>query len=295
MDARCNYEWRHPLRHGRTNTARDPFFKRAFSPPGFLAQILSFRFAKLKNIMEKINPYKKMSFKGEELCAWSGPLAILMFAVGWGCLAGWWTPPPPTLNATELAGIFQQDAIRIRFGMLLTMYGGGGLTLPFAAVVTVVMLRMRGPSPAWAYTQLGAGICNAVLFIIGVQLFAASAFRPDRQVEITQFGYDFGMLLFDGVNIGGIVQFASIGAAILGDENEHPAFPRWFGYVNIWFASMLLLTANITFFKTGPFNWSGPLGWWYGVIVYCLWFFMLVPFLLKAIKEHKRINRQCMA
>ena len=225
-----------------------------------------------------------MGNKAELICAWMGPVGILLFAFAWITVAGWWQPPLPELSADALADVFRQGANRIRAAMVLMQYGGT-LTVGFAAAVAAVMLRMKGVSPALAYVQLGCAVINALIFIIPGQMFNATAYRPDRPVDITQFGFDMGMLTFDSTAAAALLQFVVVGMAILSEQSERPTFPRWFAYVCFYAGLLFIPSSLVTFFKHGPFTWSGLLGWYLGLIVYCAWFLLMFPLLLKAIKQ----------
>lgn len=228
-----------------------------------------------------------MGHKAELICAWMGPVGIILFAFAWIIVAGWWEPPLPGLSAGEVADVFQQGANRIRAAMVMMQYGGT-LTVGFAAAVAAVMLRMKGPSPALAYVQLGCAVINAIIFIIPGQIFNATAYRPDRPVDITQFGFDLGMLSFDSTAAAALLQFVVVGMAILYDRSERPTFPRWFAYFCFYAGLLFIPSSLVTFFKHGPFTWSGLLGWYLGLIVYCAWFLVMFPMLLKAIKAQSR-------
>lgn len=229
------------------------------------------------------------SSKIELICAWMGPLAIALFVLGWMLLADWFLPPVPSLTPAAIADVFQQNTFNIRLGMVLTQYAGA-LTLPFAAVITAVMLRMKGTSPALAYTQFGAAVINAQIFIIPAQMLNATAYRPDRPFEITQFGFDMGMLTFDSTAAAAILQFAVIGIAILSERSAQPTFPRWFAYICFWGGLLFIPSSLVTFFKQGPFTWSGLLGWYLGLFVYCAWFLVMFPVLLKAVKGRSAVR-----
>jgi hypothetical protein len=230
-----------------------------------------------------------MNNRGEMLCAWSGPMTIAVFGIAWIFCIGWLQPPPPNLSATEIAAVFQQNTIGIRTGMLMIMLGGA-LYLAFAAIIMVYMLRMKGPSPALAYTQFGAGTLNVLFFIIPAQIWGATVFRPDRLVEITQFGNDLGWLMFDMVTSTTIVEWVVLGLAIMWDKSPRPVLPRWFAYFNFWSALLVLCPSFITYFKTGPFSWSGPIGWYVGVTVFSAWYFVAFVVMRNAIKESAKLN-----
>jgi hypothetical protein len=60
-------------------------------------------------------------------------------------------------------------------------------------------------------------------------------------------------------------------------------FPRWFCFVSIWVAVLVLPGGLAVFFKSGPFAWNGLFAFWIPVCVFTVYFASLVPLLFKAI------------
>lgn len=211
-----------------------------------------------------------MNRRGEMLCAWTGPLTVVLFFIAWVGLADWIPPPAPTLGAEEIAAMYQTRTTLIRAGMMLMMYSGPLYGI-FSAIITVYMLRMQGPTPALAWAQLTAGTATILFLIVPAQIYGATAYRPDRLADITLFGNDLGWFNFDMVNSTLITQYLTLGFAVLLDASARPAFPRWFAYFNLWCALLLIPASIITFFKTGPFAWAGIFGFYLGVVIFTLW------------------------
>lgn len=228
-----------------------------------------------------------MNNRGEMLCAWSGVVAITLFVIAWVGLFGWLVPPPPSLGAEEIVAVYDANLTGIRAGVILMGNFGGAMTVVFAAIISIYMLRMKGPSPVFAWIQVACGAINTLIFILPVQIYAATAYRLERLPEITQFGNDLGWMIFDMVVGPTQIQWLAIGLAVLWDTSDKPIFPRWFGYFNIWGAILILLNNMILFFKTGPFAWDGLLGWWPGALFFCLWYYVAFYVLWKAIKAQQ--------
>lgn len=64
----------------------------------------------------------------------------------------------------------------------------------------------------------------------------------------------------------------AVGVATLRDAREHPVFPRWFGYLNLWVAFAFLPGPFIIFFHTGAFAWNGFAAFWIPASVFGVWF-----------------------
>ena len=213
--------------------------------------------------------------RGEMLCVWSGFFAITIFIIAWVIFYGWLFPPHPGLAADEVAEIYRTNSFGIRVGNILVTNFAAPLTVSFSAIVTVYMLRMKGGSPALAWTQLASGAVNALIFIIPSSLYGAVAFRPERAAELMSLGHDQAWLIFDFVVGPTQVQWMAIALAILFDQSAKPILPRWFAFFNIWAAFVILANNLIVFFPNGgPFSWNGVLGWWLGATTFCLWYFV---------------------
>lgn len=225
-----------------------------------------------------------MNRKGEMLCAWTGPLTVVLFFIGWAIFAGWIPPPTPSMTPDQVAAVYQDRTVPIRAGMMIMMYSGP-LYGVFSAIIMIYMLRMKGPSPALAYGQLTAGTATILFLIVPAQIYGATVFRPDRAADITYFGNDLGWFMFDMVNSTLITQYLTLGLAVLFDDSARPAFPRWFGYFNFWSALLLIPASLITFFKTGPFCWAGILGFYLGVVIFTAWCLVTFWLLVQAIKN----------
>src|ERR1700722_19500436 len=86
--------------------------------------------------------------------------------------------PSPHDTAAQIARIFRAHPTRIRFGLVLTMFGAA-LLGPFVAVITVQMKRIEGRTSPLAYVQLALGALLAFEFVVPVMVLQAAAFRPE--------------------------------------------------------------------------------------------------------------------
>lgn len=228
--------------------------------------------------------------RGEMLCAWTGFFAMLFFVIAWVLFYQWLSPPQPSLTPDEVANIYQTNTFGIRIGNVIMTNFAAPLTVSFAGVITVYMLRMKGVSPALAWTQLASSAVNALIFIIPSSIYGAVAFRPDRPIEILSFGHDMGWLIFDFVVGPTQVQWAAIALAILWDQSERPLLPKWFAYYCLWCALVIFANNAIVFFpQGGPFSWNGILGWWLGATTFCAWYFVAFFVMRRAVIDY--VNR----
>ncbi len=187
---------------------------------------------------------------------WSAAAFFVIWAVGYLGFAHWVPPLAPSLTAPQVARLFHESSVPIRVGMVL-MSLGAVLYLPWTVTLSTLIKEIEGKSFFWAATQLAAGIVSMLTFMLPAFAWAAAAFRPERNPEITQALSDLGWLLFITPIAPFMVQYIILGIAILKDSRPRPAFPRWAAYLQFW-VSLSFIPAVIAFFaKSGPFAWNG--------------------------------------
>ncbi|WP_176599251.1 hypothetical protein [Sphingobium sp. 15-1] len=225
-----------------------------------------------------------VNIKHQMLCAWSGVLAMVLFVLALWPLASFIPPLSPTMTPAEVATFYQEHTNGIRIAAVIILMVAG-LNGAFAAVISVQMKRIEKVNPALTYTQMINGCVGSVIFIIPAMVWTITAFRPDRPVEITYVLNDMAWLFFIMPFGQLVVQCLSIGLAILSDTAAIPVFPRWIGFFNFWIALLVLPAGVVTFFKTGPFAWSGIVSFWVPAIVFGIWFIVMFVALRKAIMQ----------
>jgi hypothetical protein len=230
-----------------------------------------------------------MNSRNQLICAWSGIAFVAVFTIGFCILANFLPPPSPRATADEIAAIYRQHALPIRFGMLLMM-GCSGLIAPFVAVIAVQMKRMEGKASVLTYAQLSSGSVGILFFVLPALIWAVTAFRPDRDPQLTLLLSDMGWIFFLMPFTPFVVQNISIGFAVLGDKSERPVFPRWVGFFNFWVSVLFLPGGIITFFKSGPFAWNGLFGFWVPLVVFFVWYIVMFLFLRAGIKAQAQLS-----
>src|SRR5882762_9849086 len=103
------------------------------------------------------------------LCAWCGPVVVVLLAVGLIALAGFWPPPRPTDSAQQIVSLYADHATRVRIGLCMMM-ASIGLIVPWGCVIAWQTTRARNVTPVLTYVQLGA---LGVTTMIGVASFIA--------------------------------------------------------------------------------------------------------------------------
>jgi hypothetical protein len=202
-------------------------------------------------------------------------------------IAGFIPPPSPDDNAAEISRFYAENTGRIRTGTLLMMLGGATM-IPFFAVLTVQMRRIKGHFDGLCLAQLIAGGIAVWVFTLPPIVFAVAAFRPGQDENVTQMLDDLGWFLFVW-NLGTVtVQAIVIAVAIFSDPQPDPVFPRWVAYLNVWVAIGFLPGALLTYFKTGIVAWDGLFAFWLAAVMFFSWILVLFWATLRAVNNEAR-------
>ncbi len=203
--------------------------------------------------------------------AWAALLYPVLLILGWWCLAGFVPPIAPTATASELVSTYQQNAVWIRAGMVVTMLGAT-MAMPLGATVAYLISRIEGFFGPLSILQVMGAVGMAILTFYPPMWWLISIYRPERSAELTLTLSDAGWLQW----VGGLTIYyptiITIAIAAFIDKSPEPAFPRWFGYANLWLVILLLPGQMIFFFKTGPLAWNGLIAFYLAFIVFGLWF-----------------------
>jgi hypothetical protein len=198
-------------------------------------------------------------------------------------LAHFIPPPHPSAGAHAIQRLFEQHTLRIRLGLVLTMFGSA-LLVPFSAAISAQMRRIEGPNQVLAGTQICQGALLSVEFIVPIMVWLTAAFRPSAITpSVSRMLDDMGWIMFVAVISSVCCQIAVIAFAIFLDKRSEPIFPRWAGYFNAWVAVLLAPAGIIVFFQHGPFSWDGLFSFWTPLTVYCVWMVTMTVLLLRAL------------
>lgn len=208
-------------------------------------------------------------------------MAVVLL-IGMAVFARFVPPPSPLLTADQIGAIYAEKTTGIRVGMVI-MASGASLLAPFIAMITVQMKRIEGARSPLSYIQLALGALTVLEFIIPAFISLAATFRPERSPEITQALNDLCWLMFVGVVSTAILQNLAIAVAIFCDDSDHPVFPRWAAYFNLWAALLFTPGTVVVFFKTGPLAWNGVFTWWIPLSMFVGWIGVMTWLLLSAI------------
>jgi hypothetical protein len=222
--------------------------------------------------------------RNQMIHAWCGPACVVGTVIGLVLIARLIPPPPAYLSAVQVASLYREHLLSIRFGLFIAI-AATVLLIPFSAAISIQMMRKEGARPLLAFTQLAAGATGALVLIIAFMVMMMAAFDPERPIELTKAIHDMGWLMLLLPYSPFCLQYIMIAMLVLQDTSGRPLFPRWIAYFNIWIAISFIPTGLVGFFRTGPLTWHGLIGFWIPTISYGTWFVVMFLALRSAIRD----------
>jgi hypothetical protein len=229
-----------------------------------------------------------MNITSQRLGVYSGYIFMGLLVLGFGLIAGFFPPPSPNASAQAIQQLFQRDSMRIRVGMLISLISSAFLLPWSAAVITQVRRVEVGRHTPVVYLQLVGFGAFVILFVYPEMVWALSAYRPEDPAELIRKFNDFAWLGFVCIVSTGMMQMVALGYVVLRDTRPKPIYPRWFGYFNIWIATMFIPADIIFFFKTGPMAWNGVVGFGLSFGAYFTWTTVVTVMTGKAVNAQEK-------
>jgi hypothetical protein len=202
-------------------------------------------------------------------CIWSWPVCVVTFFGFFAVLAGFIPPPDPSWTAKEFAQFYADNRTGVRVGLLGAMFASA-LLLPFLTVVSHEMRRIEGPGALLAPIQYGGAVMLTLVFQIICLFWLLASFRPEVEANTIRAFTDFGWFVWSMYIPTYMLQFLAMAIAGFMDKREHPLWPRWAAWFNLWVAIIGAGGVLAVFFKTGPFAYNGLIGFWLPVIIFML-------------------------
>ena len=72
------------------------------------------------------------------------------------------------------------------------------------------------------------------------------------------------------------------------DKTDPTTFPRWYGYLNLWVATLSLPGCLVVVFNDGPLAWNGVFAFYIPGLVLVVWLFSTTAVMLASIKAEQR-------
>jgi hypothetical protein len=228
-----------------------------------------------------------MDLKLQRIAAWGGIAMLALFFVFFMLIAGLIPPLSPTLSAQQVAEFLVANKLRVRVGLALSLLAAC-VALPWLATICLRVRRVEGKWGVLSVTQIFAGVIFVPGFLFPMMVLSAAAFRPEqRDPQITQALDDVFWLMFVGIVGTLIVQALVLTTASFIDRTEPVTFPRWFGYLNAWYALLALPGGAVMIFNDGPLAWNGVFAFWVPLVAFSLWMVGVTVVLLQSIKAEQ--------
>jgi hypothetical protein len=202
--------------------------------------------------------------------AWCGFGFVAVFLIFFWLVAGLLPPISPDMDAASLAQRYSEDRTRLRVGLALMIFFAPVVCIPFAAATSRQVRRIEGGWGLLSLSQLMCGLLLPIVVMFPGVYFAAAVYRDDRPAEVTQALSDVFWMSFVGI-VGNFCLQGLILAAAAFSDREGMVFPRWFGYVSLWYALLAFPGSTIFLFNDGLLAWNGLLAWWIPLTAFGIW------------------------
>jgi len=217
------------------------------------------------------------------ICIHSAIPFCILLGLGFFFIPGWFPPISPGMSAAETGAMYEANRLAIQFGMTLTVLGSG-LWWVFSAAIAMQMRRIEGGDfPILTCIQLTSSVGNVIVIMLAGYFCLTAAYRPDMPASTVQSFTDIAWLMNIGAYPSTFIGTLALGLCILTGERGD-VYPRWLGYLNIWYAVVSLAGGLLAFYHGGPFSWNGEIGFWLEANCFFGWIILMWWFSVRAIK-----------
>ncbi|MEA2170348.1 MAG: hypothetical protein QOF76_3648 [Solirubrobacteraceae bacterium] len=225
-----------------------------------------------------------MDKSAQRFAVWCSLAFPVVFFTGF-IVSGLFPPPSPHDSLSEVRHLYGDHPDLLRLGCFI-MIASAPLQAPLAGLIGIHMRRIEGKFSVLAFTEMLLGGVAVLAVLIPVMFFVGLGFRPDdRDPQTLLFFHDQAWLFFVGMWSAATMQNFCIGLAILRDRRDTPIMPRWYGYFNLWVATLFVPGGLIYFFKSGAFAWNGVFAFWVPASIFGAWFIVTFVVLKKVVAE----------
>jgi hypothetical protein len=229
---------------------------------------------------------------GERLCMWSAfAIAAVMTA---GFLIGGIIPPPaPTASAQDIVHFYFDDPASMRIGVVL-MTIGATFILPFGCVMASQVRRIEGPRTTMTNIMIAASAFVVTATLIYLFILLTLTYRPERDPQLMLLLSDFAWLPFIGMWQPAALQAIAVGTAVLSDRDTERRghWPRWVGWVSIWYAFTSLVGLFVPFVVSGALSWDGLVPFYLGAFALFGWWVLMAVMMLRATRRERPADRE---
>lgn len=232
-----------------------------------------------------------MDLKLQRIAAWGGVVMLALFFVFFMLIAKLIPPLSPTASAQSIADFLVANKLRVRVGLAFSLLAAC-LALPWLATICLRVRRVEGKWGVLSVTQIFGGVIFVPGFLFPMMVMATAAFRPEeRDPQITQALNGVFWLMFVGIVGTLVVQAVVLTTASFVDRTTPGTFPRWFGYLNAWYALLALPGGAVMVFNSGPLAWNGVFAFWIPLVAFSVWMIAVTLVLLRSISAEQAAER----
>jgi hypothetical protein len=225
-----------------------------------------------------------MNYKAQYYCIWVGLLGGTVIGIGQIILMHFMPPLNPSLSAAVVASYFRVHQTAILTGAICLQMGYAGVIF-FAMPLAQLIGKIEAPSRLWTHTFLVGTAIAYIASFFAYAFWSATAFRTDRPDDLILLLNDLTCFEYVSIVSPALIQFGAMAFAVLGDRSPNPIFPRWIGYLNLWTAIGSMPSGFVGYFHSGPFAWSGIVGFWIPVGTFFVWLFVVFIYTERALRR----------
>lgn len=226
-----------------------------------------------------------MNKTAQMIGVWCGVGFVVLFFVASWPMSHFMPPPSPLLSGEELLAKYSDNIFMVRASMPVGLIAGM-LVVPFSTVLAIQLARLEGRIPFWAITCVGAGAANAVAFYLPFFLFATAYYRLDRSPELVQLISDLTWIEFVTVWPPVVMQILCVAFVGLSYKGPLQIIPRWFAFLSLWMAFLIMPAGLVVFVHDGPFAWNGIISFWIPAASFGTYFLLLAWMMRRAVLNH---------
>ncbi len=228
-----------------------------------------------------------MSERSQSVVVWWALAFTVIYGVALRFLLHMMPPPSAKLSSDQVASFYAEHHDSIRVGAVICGWTSAFM-LPLSAVVALQIARQERGRPIWALLTAAGGALMSIFLVLPPLFWGVAAFTPTRDHDVTTALHELGMLTLTTTDQYYVFMWVAVVVTCLVPTNvKHSPFPRWFGFLTAWIATMFEAGALAFIPRTGPFAWNGLLVFWSPLTLFGLWLVVMATLLLKALKAQR--------
>jgi len=195
--------------------------------------------------------------KIQVVCAWCGPLFVILYGISWVVLGHNYPPPNPSYTADELVqNFYLKYRGDILLGQSLSTFFGM-LYLPWTCQLTVQMWK-REKTPILSLLQLTGGLLTAwVLVACPAMWIWCAEFAGSVPAEMTKAVHFIAWYTYDMTYMITTIEVIAICLFVFLDKQKPALMPKWAAVLALFSGLSFLPLTFLPYFKTGIFALNG--------------------------------------